>query len=74
MWRVILNFNFRCLNSLTDQEMNVLLFVYGLFVCVYVVLTINYDVLCTQIVCLFSELPCESRENADKFLCDVSRF
>lgn len=42
------------------------------FVYVYVVLTINYCVLCTQIICLF--LNYHANRNADKFLCDVSRL
>lgn len=39
---------------------------------VYVVLTINYGALCTQIVCLF--LNYSANRNANKFLCDVSRL
>lgn len=54
-------FNFRCLASLTDQEMNVLLFVYGLFVCVYY--GIDYKLWCAMYTnCSpFSQLPCESK-------------
>lgn len=64
--------NFICLASLTDQEINVLHFVYGWVVCVYMVLNINYGVLCTQIICLF--LNYHVNRNADKFICDVSRI